>query len=1078
MFFITNPSFANTNIAGIIIEPAPKNASVLTHVSISAIADFDSPLIPGCGVVRWLITVCNETNQSQNMFIRSYYSVNDEELVDAGPFTAIPNVPPLISLEANMTFQARECKTLVYTTKIANFFGAEFTKRFFATHSGEPEAVAEITNFNAGEEYTLVDGTSSPAQLSSLYGFSQAPLLSPACACAVGPPLCNGVLPIQEVVIKGTFEVNENYCFRGSNSQPANFTQVQLNGSNARIVVKSGAKLTIKNAKVFACEVMWQSIVVESGATLELDNAIIQDGEEAILLQNGANLILKNSNLIGNYVGIATPNNPGASQTFTISLSGFNEIKRGIVLISPHAGQSSSAGMLLRDVNGVNIVGSSSNTIKFSDLDIGIHAFRSGFSAKQLLFEDIDEAAAAPAVKGRAIRVVGGGSGRTFVYEGFNDATTDFLKCKTGIETVGSHAEVTKTKMEKVETGIAVLSSQSRRIKLQDNNIFATTTGIRLAQNLPGVKMEVYDNWVTIDNDGALTSLDNWAGIRADESYNGHAGYYVQNNLVTLNNAVVGIKVTDGFALRFANNTITMTDPDRETWFGFKVEGSSIPLLHCNEVDGNGSASNWRNGAAFYANTTDDGRFRCNLSNETETGLLFDGVQDATTLAGNYIAGHCLGLQINGNSFIGTQRHRGNQWIGSNYGNASTGGVNGCFGAVTFSNPSASRFIIDEVENQDFNTSTNTQNWFTLDPDPADSYDCAEFNTCPQGIGSNLEAITSTDPVKTDDLDLGIVNDGLNPSLCADAVHWTGKRQLYARLKRNTNHTGLDPAIQEFFTNAANRTIGQFYDVEEDVAALFVNTPAVQTQLDGYKYSIESDLAEIWEIDSALAAGVTPSQEEALRQERSGYVANLALTTASNDSLLTVLASQRQTEASVIRTANNAIATNTVYEANEKTVNDIFLQTIAVGVGTFTQQQASALEAIATQCPPCGGKAVFRARSMYALANPEATYDDALLCVSNPNPLVQPPAAPSQGFAFYPNPAQQVVNVQLGTELEIMEREVSVLSVEGKELLRQTLPAGVKTLGLDVNRLLPGAYYFTVQENGKKIHVEKIMIIH
>ncbi len=61
---------------------------------------------------------------------------------------------------------------------------------------------------------------------------------------------------------------------------------------------------------------------------------------------------------------------------------------------------------------------------------------------------------------------------------------------------------------------------------------------------------------------------------------------------------------------------------------------------------------------------------------------------------------------------------------------------------------------------------------------------------------------------------------------------------------------------------------------------------------------------------------------------------------------------------------NNSMNVSGIYIENEQTVNDIFLRTIMVDIDTFTSQQIADLEGIISQCPKCGGDAVYRARSL------------------------------------------------------------------------------------------------------------------
>ena len=70
------------------------------------------------------------------------------------------------------------------------------------------------------------------------------------------------------------------------------------------------------------------------------------------------------------------------------------------------------------------------------------------------------------------------------------------------------------------------------------------------------------------------------------------------------------------------------------------------------------------------------------------------------------------------------------------------------------------------------------------------------------------------------------------------------------------------------------------------------------------------------------------------------------------------------------------------YEEMERTINDIFLKTIAIGEFEFTPEQMSRITQIAFQCPLKSASAVYKAREMYALDYPLQNFDNYLLCAN------------------------------------------------------------------------------------------------
>jgi hypothetical protein len=77
---------------------------------------------------------------------------------------------------------------------------------------------------------------------------------------------------------------------------------------------------------------------------------------------------------------------------------------------------------------------------------------------------------------------------------------------------------------------------------------------------------------------------------------------------------------------------------------------------------------------------------------------------------------------------------------------------------------------------------------------------------------------------------------------------------------------------------------------------------------------------------------------------------------------------------------NQAIIDPKDYEAMERTINDIYLNTIAIGEFVFNPSQMSQISQVAYQCPLKSASAVFKAREMYAIDHPLANFDNYQLC--------------------------------------------------------------------------------------------------
>jgi len=113
--------------------------------------------------------------------------------------------------------------------------------------------------------------------------------------------------------------------------------------------------------------------------------------------------------------------------------------------------------------------------------------------------------------------------------------------------------------------------------------------------------------------------------------------------------------------------------------------------------------------------------------------------------------------------------------------------------------------------------------------------------------------------------------------------------------------------------------------------------------------------------------------------------------------------SARDTAAANLLAQNNNLTGSATYQTNEKAVNEIFLQTVAIGNFTFSEPQIASLENIAALCPLSDGEAVLRARAMLnLLETPPVTYDDIAICNGGERSNRQMPSG--HFIRVYPNP--------------------------------------------------------------------------
>ncbi|MCO6492508.1 MAG: T9SS type A sorting domain-containing protein, partial [Phaeodactylibacter sp.] len=176
--------------------------------------------------------------------------------------------------------------------------------------------------------------------------------------------------------------------------------------------------------------------------------------------------------------------------------------------------------------------------------------------------------------------------------------------------------------------------------------------------------------------------------------------------------------------------------------------------------------------------------------------------------------------------------------------------------------------------------------------------------------------------------------------------------------------------------------------------------------------------------------------------------------------------------------SNNAISASEVFEVNEQDVNAMFLETVAIGIDTFTETQITALWELANQCPLSGGDAVFKARSLYSLIDPSVKYEDEERCASEPEEKPAPvqEAEIAASFQLIPNPAKDELNVKLAAPVESNTWFI-VQDMQGRIHLKKDLNSGGTMYNIDTSQFPSGIYYCTIKNQGTIHKSEKLIII-
>jgi Secretion system C-terminal sorting domain len=171
------------------------------------------------------------------------------------------------------------------------------------------------------------------------------------------------------------------------------------------------------------------------------------------------------------------------------------------------------------------------------------------------------------------------------------------------------------------------------------------------------------------------------------------------------------------------------------------------------------------------------------------------------------------------------------------------------------------------------------------------------------------------------------------------------------------------------------------------------------------------------------------------------------------------------------------------YEANERTVNDIYLSTIASNNYSLSNTEQSTLQSIAYQCPYLGGKAVYTARSILALVE-RPYYDDRALCAAqgtlwrtqNPKNTPKKELANALQVKAFPNPVANLCTVFVQGEHGVLE--MTVADALGRTISTSSIAEKSNQAIVSFETMPAGLYILTLREvNGAIAHQQKLLVI-
>ncbi|MEY4927098.1 MAG: Secretion system C-terminal sorting domain [Bacteroidota bacterium] len=885
---------------------------------------------------------------------------------------------------------------------------------------------------------------------------------------------------------------------------------------NTLIEVKG--RLASNNCRFESCQDMWQGIFVRddtqgipaTNGTVELMNgSILRHALYGLVLNGNNNAVTVRKTLFdrcsyGIINGNALNRSLFAVSTFRNFICETNTF-RCLSPLNTAGNYFTRSGIYLYNSQPVTI-GGTSTTMRntFEHLNNGVSLYKTSATIRKNTFRHIQifDGTNTPASPFRGCGIFTDNTltssesttGSLFFLNVSNATTTSALSnaqfegCQTAVwvnnynttvagNTVTSFTPVGATAAVIPEIGVFIKNAKRCTLNIATNAITVQKKGVYLYQNDPVQAVSIANNSITI-NDLVSTNSEAASGniaIHIAEANNAPLSTYnVLNNTLNLQTrAAYGIKTETHRGGSFADNTINLQNLAHNR-AGIYLQNNNSPILSCNQIQGTGSnVASASQGISLQDTRT--GLYSCNMLTNAGSGLFFQGncTSAPSALRGNTVSTMRTGWFYSPSAYTGQQtQNNGNVWSGS----AFTEGVRHEGGNFQVLN---SQIFVPNLTNLQakpsvVNIPNATTALFWQYAGSLTKYNCLTQAACaynnPCGVPNSCLTVNSSD--------FATAADELEPTDYVEAQTWRDKRVLYEKLQANPDLVAIYSIFANFQDSVETTEIKDFADQTTAQQGLFLYNSASEAQATATKLQIATYETQLNSLDEALALDTLGLQTETLKAQREAVSQQLSVLATQYENLSTAIDAEADSKLQTATASNGALPDNTVFTYNEKTVNAIYLSTIAVGTTVFDAAQVANLQTIAAQCPLAGGDAVYQARSLLSLYS-STVYNDKQNCYEiGLNYRTAKPKETTKvatTIKVYPNPSTGLVNFDLGRN-DYEQVTITIIDILGKQI-HSTIAHKNQYAKVDLFTLYSGLYYAKITFDESEVNVLSFSII-
>lgn len=871
-----------------------------------------------------------------------------------------------------------------------------------------------------------------------------------ACNISGGP---NSEYVEQNFILHGKLIIDKNYCFYG---------KIYM-GDGAIIQVDPGFICNIGwyddiigsllRTIIDPCGKMWKMIDVEPTGILNIVNTDINDALYGTYLKDKATIttnhyVIYNNNYIGIYNDLEDDK----------SIANLNSTN--FYFTGPFKDNCSNCtGLRLfdRTFAGVYLGNSQINgsSVAAENLLNGIIAYNSTLDLNGGYFFEIRDYGTPDN---------GNPNGKAINSQGFAQTNkienVHFENCNWAVYSKGVNCEVNRNNMYNVLTGIQFDYSPGRSFNVYHNVIEAENLGINFCWTGDVNTVDILENDITLLGSNAI-------GLEINHT-NGRNLKLVKDNDIYLGPGKIGIEHLASKGTAIAYNSVFSNSTNAIENVGIGVFGGLDAYVLCNYLSSSMVCANKGLLVSQSANNLCLG----NAADDWYYDYQYVGTNSGTLFGSNDMdnANHglCLGIPNIGplgGALIGIQEHTGNQWTGSFAGKAAKH-----FGSNV--DRIGSKFIINALDQQhpEYKPSNFLElandGWFTND------IQNASVISCPNGVGSSDHPRVF--PRSEDYL---IASNGFDYGNDAGSRIWTSQRQLYREIAKQEEFSNLPMVYQNFYNNQAETSVGQFEHVERLIDSASLITSSLQQAMDSINAISDSFSIELFELLDSLLIETDSLARLQLQAAIYAHQTEFDTIAIAKNTLQLQIQYALYTTLSQAIQHNAEISTDTIYEENQQSVNEIYLNMLLSDDWVLDSSDQQIVYEIASQCALIGGDAVYRARAILNLFNLSSFNDDSI-CTQALQQYGSEKIHDLYNIQVFiqPNPSSDIINILLDNSEAVIEN-IAIRDGTGKIINRIKNELNSNYLELSILELNSGIYFLEFELTNGKILNKKIVKI-